>query len=605
MTQGYEHTTSLLQEMGAEADRLVRPADLQDVLVEGSLRARRRGRRRRTAGVAMLVAVAVAALVVPLPRLLRHGGAPASTRPSPQPAPPAEQPPAVSLARLRGGSWSRMAPSPLAPRSQAVIVWTGSQLIVWGGSATNGEHLYGDGAAYDPATNRWQLLPPSPLSPRDDAAAVWTGREMAVFGGFVDGQGQVASNQAAAYDPSSRRWRMLPAAPLSPRAGAVGADLGGQAVFLGGEPASDLSGPLDGAALDPLSGTWTHIRAMTPPAGHQEHVVTAVPEGGRLLAFTSWVENRDGGIFGGMDLFAYAPGSGGWRRIGVPASALPGPSEALTAGGEVVVRGSPYNCGTCPGPFAPEVTDLYDSARGSWTQLPPDPLGGDQELSAWTGDALVSYDAACRCGGHGPGSATLYDPARNAWSDIPTAPVGCGDALFWTGSQLLVACPTDGEPGAPGGLVYTPAPAIPPAGSLVLRLSLSRTSVTAGASLTAHVSVTNTTRRPVTLTGVCPNDWLAVGLTGPGIEFEALFVLPRCAPGVTLPPGTTTFAETIEATYRPCQLAEERTVSHCTPGGAIPLPPGRYRTTVTVIPGAVRGEVLPPPLTVTVLPKRS
>lgn len=460
MTQGYEGTTSLLQEIGETADRLVQPADLGAVLAEGSRRAHRRGRRRRVAGTALLVAAAGAALVVPLP-LLRHGAAPAPARRPQPPVRPATRPPAISVARLRGGHWSRMAPSPLAPRSQAVIVWTGSQLIVWGGAGANGDHLYADGAAYDPGTNRWQLLPPAPLSPRDDATAVWTGREMVVFGGFtglVDGPRQVPSNQAAAYDPATRRWRLLPPAPVTPRAGAVGIDLGGQAVFLGGQPASNLSGPLDGAVFDPGAGTWTHVAAFTPPAGHHESVVAAVPEGGRMLVFTSWVENVAGGVSGGMDVFAYAPASGRWTRIGVPASALPGPAEALTAGDDVIVRGAPYNCGICPGPFAPEVTDLYDPSHGTWTTLPPDPLGGDRELSAWAGDALFSYDAGCQCGNHGPGSATLYDPSRNAWRALPAAPVGCGDGLFWTGSRLLVACPGDAERGAPGGLVLTPAP---------------------------------------------------------------------------------------------------------------------------------------------------
>jgi hypothetical protein len=46
------------------------------------------------------------------------------------------------------GVWRRLAPSPLLPRSGHVVVWTGREMIVWGGVEKGG--AFADGAAYDP-----------------------------------------------------------------------------------------------------------------------------------------------------------------------------------------------------------------------------------------------------------------------------------------------------------------------------------------------------------------------------------------------------------------------------------------------------------------------
>jgi hypothetical protein len=56
-----------------------------------------------------------------------------------------------------------------------VAVWTGNRLIV-SGTATR---------AYDPPRDLWTMLSPSPLGSRQGADAVWTGREMIVWGGEV------------------------------------------------------------------------------------------------------------------------------------------------------------------------------------------------------------------------------------------------------------------------------------------------------------------------------------------------------------------------------------------------------------------------------------
>jgi hypothetical protein len=47
-------------------------------------------------------------------------------------------------------------------------------MLVWG---------RGGAAAYEPARDTWQRLPAGPLSARIEQSAVWTGRELIVWGG--------------------------------------------------------------------------------------------------------------------------------------------------------------------------------------------------------------------------------------------------------------------------------------------------------------------------------------------------------------------------------------------------------------------------------------
>jgi N-acetylneuraminic acid mutarotase len=106
-------------------------------------------------------------------------------------------------------TWRRIPDLPLAGRHRHVAVWTGDELIVWGGYDYH--RALGNGAAYDPASDRWRILAEAPISPRCDHSGVWTGREMIVFGG-TDGcgsGGRIPFGDGAAYDPASDSWRRL------------------------------------------------------------------------------------------------------------------------------------------------------------------------------------------------------------------------------------------------------------------------------------------------------------------------------------------------------------------------------------------------------------
>jgi hypothetical protein len=79
----------------------------------------------------------------------------------------------------------RLAPAG-SGRTGAAVVWTGRRLLVWGGATFPGASVTArHGLTYDPIGDHWSPLPDAPLPGRTDPAAVWTGRELIVWGGAV------------------------------------------------------------------------------------------------------------------------------------------------------------------------------------------------------------------------------------------------------------------------------------------------------------------------------------------------------------------------------------------------------------------------------------
>ena len=74
------------------------------------------------------------------------------------------------------------------PRLQHTAVWTGTEMIVWsGGSGAAGSYL-NDGGRYNLAGNAWSALSTvGAPAPRVQSSAVWTGTEMLIYGGYNGG----------------------------------------------------------------------------------------------------------------------------------------------------------------------------------------------------------------------------------------------------------------------------------------------------------------------------------------------------------------------------------------------------------------------------------
>ncbi|MEX2459176.1 MAG: hypothetical protein WD770_09335 [Actinomycetota bacterium] len=178
--------------------------------------------------------------------------------------------PAAVAYRPATNDWLPLDGGPLEPRHGAVSVWTGRELVIWGGcrigdgqcqDPVSGDEL-ADGAAFEVASLRWRVLPPAPVAPRDYAAAAWTGSEMVVWGGH-GGESELPF-RGAAYAPASNRWRVLPESPLSERR------IYHTLVWTGAEVVAWAgSGRLEvesnGARYEPIRDAWSVLPAT--PAG--------------------------------------------------------------------------------------------------------------------------------------------------------------------------------------------------------------------------------------------------------------------------------------------------------------------------------------------------
>lgn len=325
------------------------------------------------------------------------------------------------------GRWRQLPSPPLTPRTGAVGAWTGSEMVIAGGSASPdslAEHATGatGAAAWEAATGTWHRISsmPAPLPVGGFATALWTGREMLVWASlpaWSDSTQRIPGSELVlAYDPVTDRWRRLPASGLTPRADPVVVWAGDELFVWGGLGSQRTSAYADGAILDPATGTWRRL----PPA----------PVPARGLAAAVWT-GSEVLIWGGAT----------------------GPSSTSQVG-----QGA-----------------AYSPATSTWRALPLSPLRAKSSPAGiWTGRLfiLLGGSAGPAMPVPGPGAAA-YEPATNAWTTLPTAPdypatdrgatgpasQRAGAIATWTGRSALFVGGLDFRQQGPrsDGLEWTPA----------------------------------------------------------------------------------------------------------------------------------------------------
>src|SRR5437588_513429 len=115
----------------------------------------------------------------------------------------------TSLFSARADLWERRASVPGA-RAAHSAVWTGREMIVWGGASEGGVEL-NDGGRYNPESDTWSPISnASGLEPRMEPTGIWTGEEFIVFGGMKFTGGQLSFADGARYNPATDTWTPLP-----------------------------------------------------------------------------------------------------------------------------------------------------------------------------------------------------------------------------------------------------------------------------------------------------------------------------------------------------------------------------------------------------------
>jgi hypothetical protein len=194
------------------------------------------------------------------------------------------------------GSWGPVSTTG-APsgRTGHTVVWTGSEYIVWGGTAidpngTGAGAALSDGARYDPSSDGW--TPVSTIgapSGREGHKAAWTGQQMVVFGQSVD-VFPTQPMEGALYDPVTDTW--TPISPVGAPAERAYYDViavDGKVVVWGGwsQPGSGTTEYPDpsGGVYDPSTSTWTPIATAGAPRYDGGHVT--LPVAGAFVTYGS------------------------------------------------------------------------------------------------------------------------------------------------------------------------------------------------------------------------------------------------------------------------------------------------------------------------------
>ena len=312
-----------------------------------------------------------------------------------------------------------------SPRSGHAAVWTGSLMVVWGGGGG-----LATGARYDPGTDSWtpMSIVGAPLG--SGSAAVWTGSLMVVWGGYKDG----FLNTGGRYDPGTDTWAPTstvgaPAPPYSFTAVWTGSRM----VVWGNEPFGPGDFLMTGGRYDPATDSWTPISTVGAPAPRSGH--SAVWTGSRMVVWGGY-------DYDGVDLNTgsrYDPTTDSW----LPTSILGAPEgrhyhTAVWTGSRMVVWG-----GHRSPPASPSAVNSggrYDPATNTWAPMTTTdaPSGRYGHTAVWTGGLMVVWGG----GGSLPvGVGGRYDPVTNSW-----APVVTGDGpsarsqptAVWTGSEMVV-----------------------------------------------------------------------------------------------------------------------------------------------------------------------
>jgi N-acetylneuraminic acid mutarotase len=297
------------------------------------------------------------------------------------------------------GFWVERPGSSPVGRYYHTAVWTGSEMIVWGGYGNNG--CLNDGARYNPTANVWTALPTigAPAA-RYGHTAIWTGSEMIVWGGHDTS----TLNSGGRFNPVANSWTALPAT------GAPGGRETHTAVWSGSEMIvwggyRGWSFLNDGGRYNPVHNSWTALSTTGTPAARDRH--TAVWTGSEMIVWGGSnfnADQRDGG--------RYSPAANSWTPL--PTTGTPGEREYHTAvwtGSDMIVWGggsfNPY------GSIHLNDGGRYNPAANTWTALPVagTPAARDAHTAVWTGSDMIIF------GGIGSSGCR-----SDTWSYYPYAP---------------------------------------------------------------------------------------------------------------------------------------------------------------------------------------
>jgi len=258
-------------------------------------------------------------------------------------------------------------------------IWTGSKMIVWGGDS--GGPLLNTGGRYNPIMDSWTATSTtSAPSARVFHTAVWTGSEMIVWGGDVGSA--VVVNTGGRYDPIMDSWTATSTtnAPAA-RQDHTAVWTGSKMIVWGGDLASGTTGLATGGRYNPIADTWTATSITGAPSGRYGH--SAVWTGSEMIVWGGYGNSyfNTGG--------RYNPNTDSWTATSTNnAPSVRAFPSAVWTGCEMIVWG-----GTINNTIFFNTGGRYNPGTDSWiaTSTTSAPTGRYLHTAVWIGNEMIAW----------------------------------------------------------------------------------------------------------------------------------------------------------------------------------------------------------------------
>ena len=320
--------------------------------------------------------------------------------------------------------------APFARRGHTAV-WTGSEMIIWGGLDQNFVET-NTGGRYNPALDSWITTSTTNApSIRWRHTAVWTGIEMIVWAGS---DSNMFLNSGGRYDPVSDTWTATSSgnAPTA-RVDHTAVWTGGEMIVWGGYGCSGNCNFNSGGRYNPGTDNWTPTSTVNVPSARFGHA--AVWTGSDMIVWggTDAMVNHTYLHTGGR----YSPANDNWTPtslMNVPLGRIA--HTAVWTGSEMIVWGGvdeTFNVTNTGG--------RYNPLNDSWvaTSLSNAPSPRADHTGIWTGSEMIVW-AGNDTGGYF-NTGGRYNPNIDSWRATTTtnAPSARSDpTAVWNGSQMIV-----------------------------------------------------------------------------------------------------------------------------------------------------------------------
>ena len=262
-------------------------------------------------------------------------------------------------------------------RYNHTAVWTGSEMIIWGGIG-NGTTI-GTGVRYSPSTDSW-METSSTNSPeaRSYHTAVWTGSEMIIWGGGPSPSG-------ARYNPLTDTWIATSNVDAAQARSAHTAVWAGTEMIIWGGIQAD--GPMaTGGRYNPSRNSWTEINSADAPEARFSH--TAIWTGSEMIIWggTNYTNSLASGA-------QYNPSTNSWTDTNsADAPQARNSHVAVWTGSEMIVWGGQFRDTT--GNNGVLATGArYNPSSNTWmaTEETTAPEARYAHTAVWTGSEMIGW----------------------------------------------------------------------------------------------------------------------------------------------------------------------------------------------------------------------